>query len=218
MTILSLEFSAKVRSVAIWIEGADSESQIIVTADDCGSDRIHPLRLIQEALVRASLSAKDIDFITVGLGPGSYTGIRSAIATAQGWSLGRPVKVAGITSVDCIAEQARKAGILGRFHAVVDAQRDEFYVADYESSGLIATLQNPLRILTRPETASLPGPLVGPDLAACGLRGTEIVPSAAVLGLLAKRDDHLIEPSKLIPIYLREVAFIKAPPPRILPK
>ena len=68
------------------------------------------------------------------------------------------------------------------------------------------------------ETASLPGPLVGPDLAACGLRGTEIVPSAAVLGLLAKRDDHLIEPSKLVPIYLREVAFIKAPPARILPK
>jgi len=218
MTILSLEFSAKVRSVAIWIEGADSESQIIVTADDCGSDRIHPLRLIQEALVRASLSAKDIDFIAVGLGPGSYTGIRSAIATAQGWSLGRRVKVAGITSVDCIAEQARKAGILGRFHAVVDAQRDEFYVADYESDGATVTLQKELRILTRTETASLRGLLVGPDLAASGLPGTEIIPSATVVGLIAKREARGIEPSKLVPIYLREVAFIKAPPARILPK
>ncbi len=217
MTILSLEFSARVRSVALWPDGADFASQILVSIEDTRSTRIHPLTLIAEVLAQSKLAPGRITLLAVGLGPGSYTGIRSAIATAQGWSLGNNITTAGVSSVDCIAEQALSIGILGRFHVVVDAQRDEFYVADYESDGSIVTLQNPLRILTRPETALLSGPLVGPDLAACGLTGTEIIPSANVLGFIAKRAPHFIAPSQLVPIYLRETAFVKAPPPRILP-
>ena len=217
MTILSLEFSARVRSVAIWIDSTDYDTQIVVTAEDHASTRIHPLALIEEALARAKITPNDIGFIAVGLGPGSYTGIRSAISVAQGWSLGRAIQVAGVSSVACIAEQARSANILGDFHVVVDAQRDEFYVADYQSDGGMVALQKDLRILTRTETTSLPGPLVGPDLMACSLVGTEIIPSANVVGLIAKREGQTIEASNLVPIYLRETAFIKAPPARILP-
>ncbi len=217
MTILSLEFSAAIRSVAVWIAGTDAIAQIIVTDRDHGPSRIHPLTLIAEALHRSSLKASNVDLIAVGLGPGSYTGIRSAIAVAQGWMLGTSIKAAGISSVHCIAEQALSGGMLGGFHVVVDAQRDEFYVADYESDGGTVRVRKELRILTRIETSRLASPLVGPDLTASGLIGTAISPCAGFVARIAKKQGRSSEASELIPIYLRETAFIKAPPARILP-
>ena len=44
-----------------------------------------------------------IEAIAVGLGPGSYTGIRAAIALAQGWQLAREVKTLGVSSVAAMA-------------------------------------------------------------------------------------------------------------------
>ena len=72
--------------------------------------------------------------IAVGLGPGSYTGIRVAISMAQGWQLARGVKLLGVSSAECLAAQAQAEKIFGRVNVVIDAQRNEFYLATYEIS------------------------------------------------------------------------------------
>ena len=73
--------------------------------------------------------------IAVGLGPGSYTGIRAAIAMAQGWQLARGVKLLGVSSAEALAAQAQAENIFGRVNLVIDAQRGEFYLATWEISG-----------------------------------------------------------------------------------
>ena len=71
------------------------------------------LALVERALAQANCRREEIAVVAVGLGPGSYTGIRSAIALAQGWQLGRGVKTLGISSVECLAlaQVMRKAGL-----------------------------------------------------------------------------------------------------------
>ena len=63
--------------------------------------------MIESALRQAGLEREEIECIAVGLGPGSYTGIRAAIALAQGWQLARGVKLLGVSSAECLATQAQ---------------------------------------------------------------------------------------------------------------
>ena len=49
--------------------------------------------------------------IVVGTGPGSFAGIRSALAFAQGYALGRPCEVFGMPSPCALAAQAYAGGL-----------------------------------------------------------------------------------------------------------
>src|SRR4051794_23641679 len=84
MKILALEFSSPVRSVAV---GGDVPKHGY--AEEGGSRETKPFALINAALAQAEISREEIHCIAVGLGPGSYAGIRIAIAIAQGWQLAR---------------------------------------------------------------------------------------------------------------------------------
>src|ERR1700743_3518498 len=106
MKILALEFSSPQRSVAIVQAGESHEA--------LGSSE--PFAMIDEALRDAKLEREQIDCIAVGLGPGSYTGIRSAISIAQGWQLARPIQLLGVSSANAIAAQAQAEGATGRVH------------------------------------------------------------------------------------------------------
>ena len=66
--------------------------------------------MIEKILGATKIEREQIEMICVGLGPGSYTGIRAAIAMAQGWQLARGTKLLGVSSVASLAEQA------GAFH------------------------------------------------------------------------------------------------------
>src|SRR5215468_10964777 len=105
MMILALEFSSAQRSVAIFkVSGAHPEvsSEVVET----GGRGTKAFEMIEEAMRQAQVEREQIELLAVGLGPGSYTGIRAAISIAQGWQLAREVKLAGISSADCVAAQA----------------------------------------------------------------------------------------------------------------
>ena len=99
-----------------------------------GARSTNPLGLVEEALRQAQFDRAQIECLVIGLGPGSYNGIRLAIALAQGWQLARPVKLLGFSGAECLAAEAQAEGILGRVHVVIDAQRGEFYLAGYDLS------------------------------------------------------------------------------------
>src|SRR5688500_6773499 len=131
MKILALEFSSEQRSVGI-VENAGGTSRFLGSASESGGRSTRAVALIQKALGEAKLGREQIDCLAVGLGPGSYTGMRAAIALCQGWQLATGVKTIGISSVECLATQARDEKLLGRVNIVIDAQRNEFYLATYE--------------------------------------------------------------------------------------
>jgi tRNA threonylcarbamoyl adenosine modification protein YeaZ len=241
MKILALEFSSPQRSVAVvraaargnglhepsWAAvGAKSGTRATRFSEvevsevvDTGPGATGALAMIDQALREAKLEREQIECLALGLGPGSYTGIRAAIALAQGWQLACGVKLLGISSAECLALQAQTEGLAGRVNVVIDAQRGEFYLSSYDigMEGDCETL--PLRLATLAEVRERDqagGILIGPEVTRWFPTGRICFPRAAILGRLALSRTDYVAGEKLEPIYLRETKFVKAPPPRAL--
>lgn len=200
MNLLALDFSTVQRGVCV---SAGSGKEAVVTTTDRAAG---PLGLIQSALIEAGLQLEEIDALAVGLGPGSYTGIRSSIAIAQGFQLGRIVKLSGISSADVIAHSA---AIEGEFAVVIDAQRGEFYCATYRRTNDVVDQTSELRILSPDEIDRLKCPIIGPEQ-----HGITLFPDPGRLAQMAREQAAFVEGHRLEPIYLRPPEFKKAPPPR----
>jgi tRNA threonylcarbamoyl adenosine modification protein YeaZ len=221
MKILALEFSSPQRSVAI-VQSPSSGSQTAPSVSEVietGGRATKAIGMIKEALRAAQLEREQIDCVAVGLGPGSYSGIRAGIAFAQGWQLARNVKLLGVGSVECIAEQAVADGLAGTINIVIDAQRNEFYLAQYAFSEKAWTELQPLRLATLAEVQQIERAgqtLIGPEVTKWFPGARIVFPRAAVLGQIALRRNDFVPGEKLEPIYLRETSFVKAPPSRII--
>lgn len=215
MKTLALEFSSERRSVAL-LEGQDVRGR----AEQVGGRNAHPFALIQSALQEAGWEREEVAVVAVGLGPGSYAGIRTALSIAQGWQAARSVRLLGISSVEALAHQAGRAGMTGLVHFLIDAQRQEFYFASYQLEAGSRRVAHPLRLATpaevEPHLAS-GRVIVPPDLHARFLQGHVMLPGADAVGALAEGRTDFARGNQLEPIYLRPTSFLKAPPPRAIP-
>ena len=212
MKILAVEFSSGQRSVAVCVDG-----QVRGRAEETGGRTARALTLIERALAEAKMDREEIECITVGLGPGSYAGIRSAISLAQGWQVARNVRLLGISTVECLAAQAQAAKLAGIVNIAIDAHRNEFYFASYEVAPSEARVVEPIRLVTLAEATARCAKgttLVWPDLLPRFPRSRVLLPDAAALGLLAATRIDFVSGDKLEPVYLRETNFVKAPPAR----
>jgi tRNA threonylcarbamoyl adenosine modification protein YeaZ len=218
MKILALEFSSPQRSVAVVHGQPHAKPQALGEAIEVGGRSTKSLGLVEEALQQAQLDREEIECLVVGLGPGSYTGIRMAIALAQGWQLARSVKLLGISSAECIAAEAHAEGMSGHIEVVIDAQRGEFYLAGYELSSQAWREVEPLRLVARFEVEAWQqagGIIVGPEVTKWFPGSRVLFPRAGTLGELALGRTTFVSGENLAPIYLRETSFVKAPLPRI---
>jgi len=205
MTILALEFSSARRSAAV----ADGRGTLLAEAAvHSGARGTDALGLIAEVLRRANLGREAVEVLAVGLGPGSYTGIRAAIAVAQGWQLARSTRVLGVSSLESLAAQAQAEGLSGRVNLAVDAQRGEFYLATWELSAGHRRELAPLHLVAAAELTArqTAGEIcAGPELA------RRLFPSAATVAALAARRTDFLPGEMLAPVYLRATSFAKAP-------
>ena len=205
MTILALEFSSARRSAALARSQGAMLAEAAVLSGSRGTDA---LGLIGQVLTAADLAREAIEVIAVGLGPGSYTGIRAAIAVAQGWQLARGTRLLGVSSMESLAAQAQAEKLFGRVNLVVDAQRGEFYLATWEISAIQLREIAPLRIVPAAEVAArkAAGELcAGPEME------RRLFPTAAAVAALAGARADFLPGEKLEPVYLRETSFVKAP-------
>lgn len=128
MKLLAFETSTEACSVAVWDDGALLERFEI-------APRRHAelaLPWAEALLAEAGLRKSQLDAIAVGRGPGAFTGVRLAIALAQGIALALDRPVLPVSTLATIAMQAvAEANAPGRALAAIDARMGEVYAAAF---------------------------------------------------------------------------------------
>ena len=202
MTILAIDTSTNHGSVALLADG-EMRLDETFTADRTTSS------LLFAILARAVALAPRVDQVAIGLGPGSYAGVRIAIAAAIGLELGAGAQLVGIPSVAAFETEA------AAYLAIGDARRETFYFTRVEDG---VCLEGPL-LATESELleriaahAQLPV-LASAPLAAFSTAQIAL-PSAGRLARLAG-SARGITARDLEPIYLREphITLPKSRPP-----
>jgi len=226
MRILAVEFSSEQRSVAVASAAELSAGShrplrsisVLGTAQDVGGRSVKALTMVETALAQAKTPREEIECIALGLGPGSYAGIRAAISLAQGWQLAHNVRLVGISSVEGLAFDAQSSGVRGEITFLIDAQRNEYYVAGYSITEDDRRVIEPLHIVPHAEVMERTGRgqrFMGPDRVA-GVEIQLVYPQAEALAKLAASSSEFVSGEQLEPIYLREARFVKAPPGRVV--
>ena len=207
MTILALEFSSSHRTVAVLRPGFDPVEQLW---NDTGTP---VFTLISGALEAAGIERSAVNCLAIGIGPGSYTGVRNAISTAQGWNLARGTEIRVLSSFRVMAWTER---LKARTLLAADAQRSECACAWAEEGRLL----EPMTLMSHEKLrffASSGLRVAGPGIRGLVGAGEDLYPSAATLAEMIATHGVITTPETLAPIYLREAAFAKAPAPRELP-
>lgn len=191
MTTLAIDTSTSYGSVAVLHE------ERLILDERFVADRSHSSSLFT-ILERAVAAAPAIDRIVVGLGPGSYAGIRIAIAAAVGMQIARGAELAGLPSVAALDTSARSYIVIG------DARRETFYFTQVKNGlcteGPLLLNEQAVRERLDLYTGALltTAPLPGFPAAEVAL------PSAARLAELSTKGRGVIVSDDLEPIYLRE--------------
>jgi len=126
MVLIALESSTRSPSVAALVDGNLLESVI-------NGDRPHAsdlLPCLSQLLDSCGQSAEDITAVAVGIGPGSYTGLRVGIATAQGVARAARAELIGIPSGEALAFAELSPGEQGDL--LIDARGGALYHARFE--------------------------------------------------------------------------------------
>ena len=228
MKFLAFDTSTDVMSIAltdgdrVWLHtgpgGAKSSTTLIPAI----------LALMKRAQAECGLTLGQLDAIAFGRGPGSFTGLRTACAVAQGLAFGANqgvgIKVLPIDTLMAVAEEARFQHAKAPLHitALLDARMDEMYVQRFaftEDQCLPlgeCTLIKPENLLPDAASGLLAGNVFGvyadrlsPSL--LDLERVDALPTASAMLRLAPMlaaAGHCVEASQALPLYIRDkVAF-----------
>src|SRR5947209_3412546 len=90
------------------------------------------LERIQRLMAECRTALAEIDGVVVATGPGSFNGLRVAVATAKALAFALQKPIVGVSTLDVIAAEQRQWD--GPICAVLEAGRSELYMACYQSS------------------------------------------------------------------------------------
>lgn len=168
--MLALEASTDVCSVGLCIDG----EMTVISIDEPRAHAKRIMGLIDELLLAAGIDLDALTGIVYGQGPGSFTGVRIAVAVAQGLAKGLHVPVLGLSSLSAIAANTSASFQAGDILVAQDARLGEVYLGRYarDQAGIIRPVQDDM--LLSPDAVSVDGVglLVGnawsvfPDLSA----------------------------------------------------
>ena len=206
MLILALDASTPVTTVAIAREnGHEVLAEISVTARGA-SETLLPA--VHAALELAGEDLGSVARVLTGVGPGTFTGIRIAAATARALSAATGIPLSKNSTLDALAAPAFSCSedVL----AVLDAKRGQIFARRYSKVGPTTGIY-----CLRPEELSVEG---GPFVVGDGavryrgdLSGLGRIPPdgsplhrVTAVGHVISADLTLVSPEELVPIYVRE--------------
>ena len=162
MNVLGFDTATSATSVALITGGRTIEAR-----DDppAGAHPGHATRLLGLAaglLGQAGIGWSELDRLGVGIGPGTFTGLRVGIATARGLAQSLGCELAGVSSLRALARPAAQAPDGGGVLAAIDARRGEVFLAAYAPGGLQLLAPQAVAPGLLGETLAALGPDAGP--------------------------------------------------------
>lgn len=174
---------------------------------------------LQALLQEAAVTPSSINLFALGLGPGSFSGLRIAICALQGMALPLGKPVVGIASGEAIAFQVMQTNHTSQVHVLGDARRGHLWTLSCSRLDNRPTITSPCRLIhpdSIPELLSQPGTIASPeydriaslltrhDPTATRHVPRSVIPSAATLAqIVAATPRDNIQPGALIaPIYM----------------
>ncbi|MFI3282026.1 MAG: tRNA (adenosine(37)-N6)-threonylcarbamoyltransferase complex dimerization subunit type 1 TsaB [Rikenellaceae bacterium] len=144
--ILIIESGTDICSVGIAKDG----EMISLRESDRGRDHASKVATFAEELFEQSgITAADLDAVAVGMGPGSYTGLRIGVSFAKGLCYGLNIPLIGVGSLESMCAVARENYEVGLFEVenwqsarlcpMVDARRMEIYTQIFDAEARALT-------------------------------------------------------------------------------
>lgn len=139
MLILGVDTSTDSLSVSLI-----NEKKILANYDSVGTLRHSALLIptIEKALKKVGAGIKDIDLYSIGIGPGSFTGLRVGITAIRALAIALDKPIVGVPTMDAIAYNAltylKRNKILDssiKICPVLDAKRKQVYACIYRHNG-----------------------------------------------------------------------------------
>ena len=132
--VLAFDTANEVIAIGLGSIEAVSRSLNLVAHEEVEARRQSNTQLIPRIdalLERAGVARDAIACVAVGRGPGSFTGVRIAMATAKGIASALEVGLVGVSSLDAVAWGVWESGERGDVAVVADAMRKEVYPVRY---------------------------------------------------------------------------------------
>jgi tRNA threonylcarbamoyladenosine biosynthesis protein TsaB len=219
MNVLALETSTEYCSVALLQDGAVAERSEL--AGQKHSEIL--MAMLDDVLKLGGVKLAQLDGIAFGMGPGSFTGVRIACGVTQGLAFGASLPVAGICTLQALAEACGRRRVI----AALDARMGEIYHAAYEKQdGAWATVSEPC--LCKPEDAfpvpgndwfgtgsgfAMHGRILSERYAGqlLGADGSSVPQAAAIatLGAAQFAQGRGMDAAEALPLYLRDKVALK---------
>lgn len=134
--MIVLGFDTATSSTAVALRLGDGT---VLEARDDPRPGAHPghatrlLAMADELRAEAGIGWGELDRLGVGVGPGTFTGLRVGVATARGLAQSLGAELVGVSSLEALAREAGGAG--GGVLAVIDARRGEVFAAAWDADG-----------------------------------------------------------------------------------
>jgi len=134
MRLLALDTALGACSAAVLIDGRLAGHRLEVMARG-HAERLLPMA--EEALAEAGLGWDSLDSLAVSVGPGTFTGVRTALAAARGLALALDLPLTGITTLAAVAAAAQleAAGAAGLLLVALDAHGGLVYAQGFAGGG-----------------------------------------------------------------------------------
>lgn len=145
--ILCIETATKLCSVAVAQDGK------VLASRDLESDKhVHAEKVnvfVAEVLEQAGLTLNDLDAVAVGIGPGSYTGLRIGLSAAKGLCFALDIPIIGISTLGTLVSSAN-ANAMDQVMRwpMIDARRMEVFSQPFDDHGNATDAPAPLVIDT----------------------------------------------------------------------
>ena len=206
MLILALDASTPVTTVALARENGCEILAEVSTTGRGASEALLPA--IHDALDLAGENLGSVDLVLAGVGPGTFTGIRIAAATARALSAGTGIALSKNSTLAALAAPALSCS--GDVLAVIDARRGQVFARRFSEAGPATGIY-----CVRPEELSVKGGslLVGDgavryraSLSKLGRIPPDRSPLHRVTatGHVISADLAVVGPEELVPVYVRE--------------